>query len=147
MARTSTQNSLWKKIEKFFGIVGFIAAIAAIIGVYYQFQNKKNEAQFVILSRDYLTVKNNVAGLESNYKYIGQPLKNLWLLKFKIVNSGDLTLIGTNESSSLLDSVIRFAFPKNIQILDKVNLLNSNFPEHKLSREGLNNLSLSMETK
>jgi hypothetical protein len=145
MTNISTQNTIWKKIEKFFGIVGFVAGIAAIFGVYYQFQNKKNEVQFVMLSKDYLTVKNNIAGLESNYKYIGQPVKNLWLLKFKIVNSGDLTLIGTNESKSLLDSVIRFTFPNNIQILDKVNLLSNNFPEHKLSKEGLNNLSLSFK--
>lgn len=145
MTNTSIQNSFWKKIEKFFGVVGFIAGIAAIFGAYYQFQNKKNEVQFVLLSKDYLTVKNNIEGLESNYKYSGLPVKNLWLLKFKIVNSGDLTLIGTNESSSLLDSVVKFTFPRNVQILNRINLLNNNFPEHKLSQEGFNSLSLSFK--
>src|SRR6218665_2395491 len=124
------QSSSWKKIEKFFGIVGFVAAIAAIFGVYYQFQNKKSEAQFVILSKDYLTVKNNIEGLESN---------------FKIINSGDLTLIGTERESSLLDSIIVFQFAKNVQILDKLNLVFNNFPEHNLSRQSINSLSLKFK--
>lgn len=135
----------WKKIERFFGIIGFVAAIAATVGVYYQFQSKKCEVQFVILSKDYLTVKNNVEGLESNFKYSGEQVKNLWLVKFKIINSGDVTLVGTENSSSLLDSIITFHFNGKVQLLDKLNLIANNFPEHTLMRKDFNNLTLSFK--
>lgn len=113
--------------------------------MYYQFQSKKSEVQLVILSKDYLTVKNNVEGLESNFKYSGEQVKNLWLVKFKIVNTGDVTLVGTENGSSLLDSVITFHFKRNVQLLDKLNLISNNFPEHVLQRKDFNNLTLAFK--
>lgn len=138
----SQTTSLWKRIEKFFGFAGFVAALAAIIGFYYQFENKNSEVKFIILSKDFLTVKNNIEGLESDYKYAGEPVKNLWLLKFKIVNSGDLTLFSSERNSSLLDSVITFNFNNHIEILNDINLVQNTFPDHKIIRTGRNKLNL-----
>lgn len=146
MTQSSTlEPSIWNKLKKIFEIVGFAAGIAAIIGVYYQFQNKESEVQFVVLSNDLLTVKNNVEGLESNYHYAGEPVKNLWLMKFKVINSGEKTLVGTNKSSDLLDSVLTFNFSKSIQILDNISLLNNNFPDHKLTKRGPTAIDLSFQ--
>ena len=91
------KNSVWKKFEKFYGIIGFLAGIAALIGLYFQIQVKTNQIEFQILSKDYLTSNNNIDGLKSNYEYGGVSVKNLWLLKFKIINSGDITLIGAGD--------------------------------------------------
>lgn len=137
--------SVWKQFEKLIGIVGFLAGVAALIGLYYQIQNKTNQIEFQIISKDYLTLNNNIDGLKSNYEYGGISVKNLWLIKLKIINSGDVTLIGKGEAKNILDSCINFNFDSNLQILDKIVLVQKNLPDHRLSRKDSITLSLSFE--
>ena len=138
------KRTSWKSVEKFFAVMGFLAATAALIGLYYQVRTKKAKAEFQILSNDYLTTSNNIDGLNSNYEYRGIPVKNLWLLKFKIINNGDVTLMGRGRNISIIDSTIKFKFDSKIFILDKIELLQKDFP-HNLSRLDSVTLSLSFE--
>ena len=137
--------SIWKRFEKLFAVITVFGAVAAIIGVYYQLHSKKVEVQYQITSKDYLTSNNNIDRLKSNYQYAGIPVKNLWLLKFKIINTGDYTLIGKGNNGSILDTSLTFKFPDGVQIVDKPNLIQNNFPDHLLLRTDSNTLSLSFQ--
>jgi hypothetical protein len=145
MKQNIKNTGVWTKLNRFFGVAGFLAAIVAIVGFYYQFQPKKSEIQFSLISKDFLTVKNNIKGLESNYTYAGEPVNNLWLIKFKIINTGDLPLYGTNQNSNLLDSCITFKFDSNIEILNNLKLIQNNLPSHKIYKSTKNRLHLTFQ--
>lgn len=125
----------WKFWERLFLTAGFIGALVGIIGVYYQLKNKKLIADFQVLSEDYLTIKNDIDGLKSDYSYRNTPVQNLWLMKFKITNTGDGTLIGEGKNSNILDTAIVLKFPNKVEILDSLKLIQSDFPHNIIKRD------------
>jgi hypothetical protein len=71
-------------------------------------------------------------------------VQNLWLVKFKIINNGDITIVGKGKNSNILDSTIKFSFKSGIEILDKIESIQSDFP-HQLVRFDSATLSLSFQ--
>ena len=118
----------WKYFQRIGVIVAIIASIGTLIGVYYQLQTKKSKVELQLLSIDYLTSNNNIDNLSSNYKYKGEPVKNLWLAKYKIVNIGDLTIIGEGTNKNIIGNKIKIKYNSEIQILDNIKVIQKDFP-------------------
>jgi len=137
--------SNWKKFEKLLGVIAGIAAIAGILGVYYQIHTKSTKIEFQIISKDYLTSNNNIDGLKSNFEYEGFSVKNLWLLKIKLINTGDVTLFGKGDAKSILDSNLIFYFNPNLQVLNKIDLISTNLPDQNLSLINSTTLSFNFQ--
>ncbi|GAB3701161.1 hypothetical protein GCM10027592_28990 [Spirosoma flavus] len=139
------KNTPWKHFERTAIVIGALTGIIGAIGLFIQLQSKTTQVEYQIISQDYLTSSNNIPGLKANYEYSDIPVKNLWLIRFKLVNTGDETITHAGSNQNLIDSSIVFEFSKSIQILDKISLQQNNFPDHKLIRIDSNKLSLSFK--
>ncbi len=118
----------WKYFQRIGLIVAIIASIGTLIGVYFQIQTKNIKLELRLLSVDYLTTNNNIDNLTSNYKYTGIPVKNLWLVKYKIINTGDITIIGKGVKKNIIGDNIKIRYKTNVQILDNIKIIQKELP-------------------
>lgn len=119
------KGKFWKYFQRF---GGFVAIIASIIGVYYQLETKDTKLELRLLSVNHLTANSNVDNLSSDYKYKGIPVKNLWLVKYELNNTGENTIIGTGEKSNIIGDKLSFKFLNKVEILDNIEVQMQNLP-------------------
>ncbi|HNE06499.1 MAG TPA: hypothetical protein PLT08_18365 [Anaerolineales bacterium] len=114
----SKPSKIWNTVTQLATFLGLIASIAAVISVIVQVKSESRLLEIQIVSADQLTSLPNVDGLKGEFSYKDVSVSDLWRLKLQIVNSGDVTLIGEGQTSSLLHGSIPIQFPSGVVILD-----------------------------
>lgn len=126
--------------KNIFYIISFFAAIAAIVGVYFQTATPKPIIDVKTISTDKLTDLPSVDGLIALYTFKKDTVKSLWKLHYYISNSGDEILIGEGNKKNILRNGIDFSINKNFRIIEyKIN--KKNFPFQARQRDNTINIS------
>jgi hypothetical protein len=88
---TQKDMNLEPKLLMFWQPVGIMIAILALIvttiGTFFQVRARELKAELQILSADRLTQTRDIPELEANFKFKGNPTKELWKLKVQFLNS------------------------------------------------------------
>lgn len=116
-----------KFLKNIFYIISFFAAIAAIVGLYFQTATPKPIIDVKTISTDKLTDLPSVDGLKALYTFKKDTVKSLWKLHYFINNSGDEILIGEGNKKNIIRNGVNFSISNNFRIIEfKVN--KKNFP-------------------
>jgi hypothetical protein len=119
MEQSDTKHlKLWNRFTQLAAVLGLLASIAAVISVAFQLRSESRVIELQFVSADQLTSLPNVDGLKGEFFYRDVNVTDLWRLKIRFVNNGDVTLIGEGRASSLLQGSIPIQFPSDIFILD-----------------------------
>ena len=119
-----------KFLKNIFYIISFLAAVAAIIGFYFQITTPKPVIEIKTISTDKLTDLPTVDGLKALYTYKNDTVKSLWKLHYYINNSGDEILIGEGNKKNIIRNGLDFSINNNYRIIEyRIN--KKNFPFNK----------------
>ncbi len=109
----------WKVIQKIGIILAILASLATLIGIYIQFFHKKTpEIELQVLNVEELSKSLNIEGFESHFIYKGDTVQKLWNIRFKLINSGQVTIISNGPSSNTLSEKIILEFEKESKIVN-----------------------------
>lgn len=129
-----------KFLKNIFYIISFLAAVAAIIGFYFQITTPKPVIEIKTISTDKLTDLPTVDGLKALYTYKNDTVKSLWKLHYYINNSGDEILIGEGNKKNIIRNGLDFSINNNYRIIEyRIN--KKNFPFNTKLRSNIINLS------
>lgn len=117
-------NEIFKKI---FTVITFLAALSAIIGLYFQFNSQKPSIEIQSITKDKLTGIPEVDGLKANFFYKDSIVSSLWKLNYLIRNNGDAIIIGEGNKKNIIKNDLRFYLPKSYKILES-SIENEMFP-------------------
>jgi hypothetical protein len=101
-------------------IVGIIATIATLMGLYLQFKQDRIEIDIKTLSQDNLSEFTQVSNLNFNLSFNEKPITNLWRASFFVENVGNKTVIGSGSKTDLITNSLSIKTAKNFQFLDLV---------------------------
>lgn len=119
MEKSNTEQSkAWSIFTRLATFLGIIASIAAVISVAIQIRSEQRKIDIQVNTADQLTSLPNVDGLKGAFFYKDINVTDLWKLKIRFVNNGDVTLIGEGQASHLLHGNIPIQFPPDTVILD-----------------------------
>lgn len=127
-----------KILKNIFYIISFLAALAAIVGFYFQTTTPRPIIDIKTISTDKLTDLPSVDGLKALYTFKKDTVKSLWKLHYYVNNSGDEILIGEGNKKNIIREGVDFSINQNYRIIEyRVN--KKNFPfETKLKNNTIN---------
>lgn len=136
----TSSDKRWELFQRVGSIVTILALLVTFVGVWFQIRSQKPRAELQVLSTDRLTLLPDIPGLESQFVYLGNPVRDLWKLKIRFLNSGETTIIGQGNAKDILGKGIRVKFPSGIKML-KTREESASFP-YRLVHVGDNELRL-----
>lgn len=110
-------------------IATIVAALVTIIGFLFTLKEDKKELSLQIIAIDKLIYVSKLPNLKAYFLYNDKKIDDLASLKFKITNSGTVTIVGDGPKKDLIGKGINLVVPDYLKILDyKVddNSLNAN---------------------
>src|SRR5688500_954571 len=98
-------------------VLGAIAAVGSLLGVWLQAKIAQPSAQFEVLSTERVYPSTSVPGIDLSATYQGEPIQNRWKLRFRGINDGDQVIVGKGTKSTLLEESITLAFDSPAKVL------------------------------
>ncbi len=113
-----------ERVNTFIALLSLIVALT--VGVL-QFRPRTRELTCSVASSTELTSISQVPGLTSDFTYQQQKVTHLWKITLSYVNSGNETLVGEGQHSTLLKDSVLFSFPEDTEVLN-FEVLNADLP-------------------
>lgn len=107
----------WVSFQRIAGILALIGVVVTVLTLWFQIRTKVLGGEIQVLLADKLTPFIDVPGLESKFEYQGDSVQELWKLRLRLVNDGDLTIIGRDSRKNILGEGIILGFPVNSKVL------------------------------
>jgi len=113
--------------ERTGAIIGLLSLIVAIAIAVIQLRPKTREITCNVVSSTELTSVSQVPGLTSDFMYRQKKVVHLWKINLNLINSGNETLIGEGQHSTLIKDSVSLQFSDNTEILN-IEPINSDLP-------------------
>jgi hypothetical protein len=108
-------------------IIAVFSLVVAIVSVVVQLRTKTLKLNCNVLSSNELTSVSEVPGLSSQFTYNKKKVAHLWKVTLNYINSGNETLVGVGQHSSLIGDGLSFSFPSQTEILN-YELISNDLP-------------------
>lgn len=99
-------------------LLGIVASIAAVISLYFQVRKAKPGLEAAIINAEHVTAIPKVTGLEVNLNFHTKKIDDFWIVRARIRNTGDVTIVGQGTSKNILRDAITLGVPEDFEILD-----------------------------
>jgi len=111
-----------KKVVESFGFFGVIIGIITGLYVLYHetFEEKNPVINVSIINSNHPTAVSKVDGLLASYKFKNRKVSNLWIEDLKLVNSGNITLVGKGSQKNIIDDSLCFYIRKPFRFLSEI---------------------------
>lgn len=117
----------WQRVQRIAVPLGVIASLATVLTLWIQIQSRTPGAEVQVLSVERLTTPLDVEGLVGTYSYNGQPVRDVWKLRLRFLNTGDATLVTEGPRQNVMPGSLSLAFPAGSRVLQH-SLENETFP-------------------
>jgi len=107
----------WKDIVALFA--GLASLIGVAIGLWTQVKPSKPAAELQILSANRLTPTIDLPDLTSNFMYAGAPVRDLWKLKMRFINTGSVSIIGQGAKKNILGEYLTVQFNTSLKVFGR----------------------------
>jgi len=108
-------------------IMTIVAGVAAIIGLYMQYDKQVPSIEIKSITSDKLTDLPKVDGLNAQFFYKDSLVTSLWKLNYLIANNGAEVIVGEGNNKNIIKNGVKFTLPENYKILELVKK-QDNFP-------------------
>lgn len=99
-------------------IATIVAAVVTILGFLFTLKEDKKELSLQIIAIDKLIYVSKLPNLKAYFLYNEKKIDDLASLKFKITNSGTITIVGDGPKKDLIGKGINLVVPDYLKILD-----------------------------
>jgi len=144
MTKITSINSsnFWEILKKIGIVVAIIMPTIIAINAYTQLRKENTELTLTLLSsKDMLPSVDKDEDILAIYKFRDSIVSELVLVTYEIVNTGDVTIVGSGGRSNLVEPEIKFVPNKPEYIYNDI-LIDKNVPNAIIRFDTLNNLIL-----
>ncbi len=113
-------------------LIASAASVATVATLWLQVRTRSVEAQIQILGTAQLTNPPELPGLLIAVTHNGRVITDLWKVRLRFVNTGDLTLLTEGPKQNVLKGGLDVVFPTSTRVLE-VTLESSSFPQELTS--------------
>lgn len=114
----NTGSKMVKWFRRIAVLLGVVASIAAVISLYFQVRKTKPGLEAAIINAEHVTAIPKVTGLEVNLNFHAKKIDDFWIVRARIRNTGDVTIVGQGTSKNILHDSITLGVPEDFEILD-----------------------------
>lgn len=117
---SAAHSPIWSLVQKLAAVAVVIGAIATLVLLYLEAKTQDPAVAMQVFSTERLTPSLEAPNLDARFLHQGEQVEDLWVVRARLANIGNVTLVNQGPRKNIIGSGINFEFPDQVTLLEAI---------------------------